>query len=180
MAVESQKLLDEVGWQLLHALQQNARLSYTELGQRIGLSLPAVAERVRKMEEAGIITGYHAEVNLGKLGMPVQAIVHLQEIGGQSCRHAASQISEVPEVLECSRVTGDDSIIVTVVATSLDHLTKVIDQLSHYGVPSTSIVRSRPLKRHTTSHEILERGELEGDLLELPIAMNDSMGDEGS
>ncbi len=159
MSLESEKLLDETGWHLLQELQQHARLSYTELGQRVGLSLPSVAERVRKMEEAGIITGYHAEVNLGKLGMPVQAIIHLQGIGGQSCRHAVSQVSEIPEVLECSRVTGNDSIIVKVVATSLDHLAKVIDQLSLYGIPATSIVRSRPMKRHMIPHEILERGE---------------------
>ncbi|GAC1642840.1 MAG: hypothetical protein NVS4B12_06470 [Ktedonobacteraceae bacterium] len=63
-------------------MQQNVRLSYAELGQRVELSLPSVAERVRKMEEAGIITGYHAEVNLGKLGMSVEAIIHLQGIGG--------------------------------------------------------------------------------------------------
>jgi Lrp/AsnC family leucine-responsive transcriptional regulator len=159
MAVESEKLLDETGWHLLHELQQNARLSYTELGQRVGLSLPAVAERVRKLEEAGIITGYHAEVNLSKLGIPVQAVINLKGIGGQSCSHAVSQVCKIPEVLECSRVTGSDSIVVTVVATSLDHLARVIDQLSLYGIPATSIVRSRPLKRHTVSHEILERGE---------------------
>ncbi|GAC1400658.1 MAG: hypothetical protein NVSMB49_13370 [Ktedonobacteraceae bacterium] len=63
-------------------MQQNVRLSYAELGQRVELSLPSVAERVRKMEEAGIIISYHAEVNLGKLGIAVEAIIHLQGIGG--------------------------------------------------------------------------------------------------
>src|ERR1022692_4255617 len=126
MTLENEKLLDETGWHLLQALQQNARLSYTELGQRVGLSLPSVAERVRKMEEAGIITGYHAEVNLAKLGMPVQAIIHLQSIGGKTCLHAVSQVSELAEVLECARVTGSDAIIVKVVAVSLDHLAQVI------------------------------------------------------
>ena len=163
MALENERLLDETGWRLLQELQQNARLSYTELGQRIGLSLPAVAERVRKMEEAGIITGYHAEVNLGKLGMPVQAIIHLQSIEGQSCRQAVARVSELPEVLECFRVTGSDSIVVKVVATSLDHLARVIDQLSVSGIPATSIIRSRPMKRHLIPHEILERGEGEDD-----------------
>lgn len=163
MALEIEKLLDETGWHLLQELQQNARLSYTELGQRVGLSLPSVAERVRKMEDVGIITGYHAEVNLAKLGLPVLAIIHLQGIGGQSCRHAASQVSEIAEVLECSRVTGSDSIVVKVVATSLDHLASVIDQLSVYGIPATSIVRSKPMKRYTIPHEILERGEGDED-----------------
>jgi Lrp/AsnC family leucine-responsive transcriptional regulator len=164
MALESEKLLDKTGWYLLQALQQNARLSYKELGQRVGLSLPAVAERVRKMEEAGIITGYHAEVNLGKLGMPVQAIIHLQSIGGQNCQHAVLQVRELPEVLEYARVTGSDSIVVTVVAISLDHLARVIDQLSLYGRPTTSIVRSRPIKRHIIPREIIERGESGEDI----------------
>src|SRR5579875_2870126 len=85
MALENEKLLDETGWQLLHELQQNARLSFSELGQRVGLSSPAVAERVRKMEDAGIITGYHAEVNPAKLGFPVMAIIRMTSLlrGGQ-------------------------------------------------------------------------------------------------
>lgn len=163
MTVGIEKLLDETGWHLLQELQQNARLSYTELGQRVGLSLPAVVERVHKMEEAGIITGYHAEVNLGKLGLPVQALIYLQGIGGQSCQNAVVQVNAIPEVLECYRVTGSDSIIVRVVATSLDHLARVIDQLSLHGVPATSIVRSTPMKRYTIPHQILERGKDEED-----------------
>jgi Lrp/AsnC family transcriptional regulator, leucine-responsive regulatory protein len=159
MTLESKKLLDETGWHILQELQQNARISYTQLGQRVGLSLPSVAERIGKMEEAGIITGYHAEVNLAKLGIPVLAIVHLQGIGGQSCSRAVAQVSEIPEVLECSRVTGNDSIIVKVVATSLDHLARVIDQLSLSGIPTTSLIRAKPMKRHTIPQEILARGE---------------------
>ncbi len=168
MTVEVEKLLDETGWRLLQELQQNARLSYTELGQRVGLSLPAVAERVRKMEQSGLITGYHAEIDLGKLGMPVLAIIQLQGIGGQSCRHAVSQVSEIPEVLECYRVTGSDSIVVKAVATSLDHLARVIDQLSLYGIPATSIMRSRPMKRQMIPHAILERAE-GGEGEDLPL-----------
>jgi Lrp/AsnC family leucine-responsive transcriptional regulator len=164
MSIEIEKLLDATGWRLLQELQQNARLSYTELGQRVGLSLPAVAERVRKMEEAGIITGYHAELNLVKVGLPVLAIIHLESIGGQSCTYAVSQVSKIPEVLECYRVTGSDSIIVQVAATSIDHLTRIIDQLSVYGVPATSLVRSSPFKRHTIPHEIFEQTERRQDM----------------
>src|SRR5262245_43180457 len=159
MPLESAKLLDETGWRLLQELRSNARLSYAELGRRVGLSLPAVTERVRKMEEAGIITGYQAEVDLARLGMPVLAIVYLRSIGGQSCQQAVARVTEIPEALECYRLTGDDSIIVKVAATSLDHLARVIDQLSVSGVPSTSLVRSKPMKRQTIPHEILERGK---------------------
>lgn len=164
MSFEIEKLLDATGWRLLQELQQNARLSYTELGQRVGLSLPAVAERVRKMEEAGIITGYHAEVNFAKVGLPVLAVVHLESIGGQSCTYAVSQVSKIPEVLECYRVTGSDSIIVQVAATSVNHLTRVIDQLSVYGVPATSLVRSNPFKRHAIPREIFEPAAVREDM----------------
>lgn len=161
MGLEGEVGLDATSWRLLEELQQHGRLTYTELGQRVGLSLPAVAERVRRMEEAGIIAGYHAEVNLGKLGMPVQALVHLHSIGGQSCTRAVSQVSAIPEVLECARVTGDDSIIVRVVATSLDHLARVIDHLSLSGVPTTSILRSNPIRKRPVPQDILKRANEE-------------------
>lgn len=164
MALEIEKLLDETGWCLLQQLQQNARLSYSELGQRIGLSSPAVADRIRKMEEAGIITGYHAEVNLAKLGLPILAIIRLGSITGQSCKRTASQISTMPEVLECYRVTGSDSIVIKLIATSVDHLESIIDQLSLYGPPTTSIVLSGPMKRHVITHEILDHRECEKDI----------------
>ncbi|EFH85159.1 Lrp/AsnC family transcriptional regulator [Ktedonobacter racemifer] len=77
MALETKKILDETNWQLIEALQQNARLSYSELGQRVGLTAPAVAERMRKMEEQGIIRGYRAEVDLAQLGLPIVALVRL-------------------------------------------------------------------------------------------------------
>jgi Lrp/AsnC family leucine-responsive transcriptional regulator len=156
MALEIERLLDKTGWRLLNELQQNARLSYTELGQRVGLSLPAVTDRIRRMEEAGILTGYHAEIDFERVGLPVQAIVRLESIGGRSCDYVAEQANQIPEVIECYRVIGDDSIVVRVAAASINHLTKVIDQLSQYGIPTTSIVRSRPTKRHAISPEITD------------------------
>jgi len=156
MTLEIERLLDKTGWRLLNELQQNARLSYTELGQRVGLSLPAVTDRIRRMEEAGILTGYHAEVDFERVGLPVQAIVRLESLGGRSCDYVAEQANQIPEVVEIYRVIGEDSIVVRVAATSVNHLTKVIDQLSQYGIPTTSIVRSRPMKRHAISPEIVE------------------------
>jgi Lrp/AsnC family leucine-responsive transcriptional regulator len=147
MTLEIERLLDETGWRLLDELQRNARLSYTELGQRVGLSLPAVTDRIRRMEEAGIIKGYHAEVNMAKLGLPVLAIIRLGNIGGQTCSGAVGEIMAIPEVLECYRVIGNDSIVVKVTAASVDHLAHVIDQLSVYGIPATSVVRSQTMKR---------------------------------
>ena len=159
MTLEVEKLLDETGWRLLQELQQDGRLSYSELGKRVALSSPAVADRMRRMEDAGIIAGYHAEVDTARLGLPVVAIVRLGSIGGQSCQRAVAQVSDIPEVLECYRVTGDDSVVVKVVATSVDHLARIIDQLSLHGIPATSIVRSNPMKRYTITREMCERGE---------------------
>lgn len=159
MTLEIEKLLDETGWRLLQELQQNARLSYKELGQRVGLSLPSVAERVRKMEEAGIITGYRAEVDLTRLGLPILSLIRLGSFVGESCARVAAQAIEVPEVLECYKVTGTDCVVVKVAAISMAHLEQVIEQLSRFSIASTSLVFSRPMKNRAITHELLERGE---------------------
>lgn len=167
MTLEIEKLLDETGWQLLQALQENARLSYSELGQRVGLSSPSVADRVHKMEEAGLITGYHAEVNLARLGLPVMAIIRLGSMAGQNCSRVAIRVSEITQVLECYRVTGSDSVVLKVVAASIDHLERIIDQLSLHGLPVTSIVLSQPTRRHIITYEMLKAEE---HLEELPLS----------
>ncbi len=125
----------------------------------MGLSLPSVAERVRKMEEAGIITGYRAEVNLTKLGFPVLSILRLGSFVGESCNRVAERASAVPEVLECYKVTGDDCVVVKVVAGSMPHLEQVIEQLSRFSVASTAIVFSKPMRKRVIARELLERAE---------------------
>lgn len=147
MALEIEKMLDTTGWQLLHALQQNARLSYSELGQRVGLSSPAVAERVRRMEDAGIISGYHAEINLSKVGFPITAIIRMSTSPGERCTRFTGFVENIPEVLECYRVTGSDALIMKVMASSVEHLEALIDQLSAHGQLTTSIVLSTPVTR---------------------------------
>lgn len=161
MAFEFEKHLDETGWLLLQELQKNARLSYSELGQRVGLSSPAVADRMRKMEEAGIITGYRAEVNMARLGLPVTAIVRLGSMAGQSCQRTASQVSEIPEVLEVYRVTGSDAVVLKVAAASVDHLEHIIDRLTLYGQPTTSIVLSKPMQHRVITHAMLDHTTVE-------------------
>lgn len=159
MTLEIEKLLDETGWHLLQELQENARLSYTELGQRVGLSSPSVIERVHKMEEAGIISGYHAAVNLTTLGLPVLAIMRLRSFVGQNCRQVISKVNEIPQVLECYKVTGADCVVIKVAAASIDHLERIVEQISLYGPASTSIVYSRPMERRTITRELLDRAE---------------------
>ncbi|GHO50224.1 Lrp/AsnC family transcriptional regulator [Ktedonospora formicarum] len=156
MTLEIEKLLDETGWQLLQELQQNARLSYSELGQRVGLSAPAVADRLRRMEEASIINGYRAEINLAAVGLPIMAIIRLRDMVGQSCLRVMNWASEIPEVIECYRVTGNDMIVLKVVTTSIEHLDNVIAQLNMYGSPSTSVVLSRPTQPRVITHDLIQ------------------------
>jgi Lrp/AsnC family transcriptional regulator, leucine-responsive regulatory protein len=161
MTLEIEKMLDETGWRLLEELQQNARLSYSELGQRVNLSAPAVADRMRRLEEVGIITSYRAEVNLGKLGLPTTAIIRVGNMAGQSCQWTLSRVSEIPEVIECYRVTGSDALIAKVAATSTNHLERIIDQVNLYGPSMTSLVLSNSLSHRTITQAIRERGAAE-------------------
>jgi Lrp/AsnC family leucine-responsive transcriptional regulator len=154
MALENERLLDETGWHILEALQENARLSYSELGQRVGLSSPAVAERVRRMEDAGIITGYRAEVNTAKIGYPITAIIRISTPPGERCTRFNAEAQEIPEVLECHRVTGSDSLIMKIMASSVEHLESLIDRLSEHGQLTTSIVLSTPVSRRILTREV--------------------------
>ena len=140
----AQHLLDHIGWKIVVELQQDARVPFAELGRRVGLSTPAVAERVRRLEEAGIIAGYHAEVDQSKLGFPVLAFVRVNVLGCELSRFA-KKAAECPEVLEVHRVTGAESFIIKVAVRDQAHLEKVIDSLMPYLATTTSLVLSSSL-----------------------------------
>jgi Lrp/AsnC family leucine-responsive transcriptional regulator len=152
MAFNQNKLLDNVGWEILATLQENARLSFAELGRRVGLSLPAVAERVRRMEEAGVITGYRAQVNAKKIGLPITAFVRLS-VRGDQYPEVIALARTMPEVRECHHLTGADSFIMKVVAASIPHLESMITRLSSYGQTTTSIVLSSPFTEQMFTRE---------------------------
>src|ERR1700691_2153976 len=103
------KLLDSIGWKILRELQRNARTPFAEIGRQVGLSTPAVMERIRRMEEADIITGYRAEVNNAKIGYPILAFVRVSVVG-DFMPHIMRAAEDASEVLECHRITGSDSI----------------------------------------------------------------------
>lgn len=144
--LKNEKLLDQIGWKLLHELQVNGRLSYAELGRRVGLTTPAVVERVKRMEEAGIIVGYHADIDPMKVGMPITAFIRVSVVGDVFAK-ITSVVKASPEVVECHRGTGADSFIMKVHVRSVEHLENLIDRLTPYGTTSTSIVLSSPVEK---------------------------------
>ena len=106
-------MIDEIGWKIIREMQLNARITFAELGRRVGLTTPAVIERVRKLEDAKIITGYRAEIDAAKVGFPVTAFIRMS-ISGIDYSHIIEVAKKSSEVLECHRGTGGDSFILKV------------------------------------------------------------------
>lgn len=138
--------IDDIDRKVLSELQQDARISYAELGRRVGLTTPAVIERVRKLEDAGVITGYSAEIDASKVGLPITAFIRMS-ISGVDYSHIIEVAEQSNEVLECHRGTGGDSFILKVAVSSVEHLQQIIDKLTPYGITTTAIVLSSPVKR---------------------------------
>ena len=141
-------MIDDIDRKILVELQQDARVSYAELGRRVGLTTPAVIERVRKLEDAKVITGYRAEIDPAKVGLPITAFVRMS-IAGVDYSHIIEVAEQSNEVLECHRGTGGDSFIMKVAVSSVEHLQQIIDKLTPYGITTTAIVLSSPVKRRT-------------------------------
>jgi Lrp/AsnC family transcriptional regulator, leucine-responsive regulatory protein len=140
--------LDAISWKILESLQHDARMSFAELGRKIGLSTPAVAERVRRLEEAGIITGYHAALDLARVGVPIRVLVRLTIHGGDlQVSRTVTAIKEMSEISRCHRITGAESFVIEADVVSIRHLEALIDKLSTLGATSTSTVLSSPVQR---------------------------------
>jgi Lrp/AsnC family leucine-responsive transcriptional regulator len=144
--------IDEIDRKVLNELQQDARISYAELGRRVGLTTPAVIERVRKLEDARVILGYRAEIDPAKVGLPITAFVRMS-ITGVDYSHIIEVAEQSNEVLECHRGTGGDSFIMKVAVSSVEHLQQIIDKLTPYGITTTAIVLSSPVKRRVINVE---------------------------
>jgi Lrp/AsnC family leucine-responsive transcriptional regulator len=139
-------LLDKKDRQILQALQQDARQSLAALGRRIGLSQPAISERVKKLEDAGVIDGYAAKINLAAIGLKLQAVVRVRTTHEHIKRYVAL-FQTLPEVLDVVRVTGEDCFIVRCAFAAPEDLERVVDTLAAHGSVSTSLVLSHPLSR---------------------------------
>ncbi len=138
-------MIDEIGWKIIKEMQLNGRITFAELGRRVGLTTPAVIERVRKLEDANIITGYRAVIDPAKVGFPVTAFIRMS-ITGIDYSHIIEVAKNASEVLECHRGTGGDSFILKVAVADVEHLQNLIDKLTPYGITTTSIVLSSPVK----------------------------------
>jgi len=149
--------LDGIAWKILEALQENARISFAELGRKIGLSTPAVAERVHRLEEAGVITGYHASLDSVRLGVPIRVVVRLTIPGGElQISRTVSAMKELSEISRCHRITGHESFVIEADVISIRHLEALIDRLSALGATSTSTVLSSPVERRSYQAKQIE------------------------
>lgn len=138
-------MIDAIDRKILRELQENARLTFAELGRRVGLTTPAVIERVRKLEDAKIIVGYRAEIDAAKIGLPITAFIRMS-IAGVDYSKIIEVAEKSTEVLECHRGTGGDSFILKVAVADVEHLQNLIDRLVPFGITTTSIVLSSPVK----------------------------------
>ncbi|GAA5066409.1 Lrp/AsnC family leucine-responsive transcriptional regulator [Thermocatellispora tengchongensis] len=136
--------MDAMDWALLAELQADARLSFSELARRVHMSAPAVAERVRRMEDAGVIAGYHARVDLAAAGRTVSALIRMSCYGAR-CVLRDEQAMAWPEILEVHRVTGDTCCLLRVATPSMTEFEELIDRLAPYGQPSSMMVLSSPV-----------------------------------
>jgi Lrp/AsnC family leucine-responsive transcriptional regulator len=153
--------LDRIAWKIIEELQRDARISWAELGRRVGLTTPAVADRVHRLEKLGVIRGFHADISLERLGLPILIFVRLSMAGPESLvRSFQLQVKSWPEVLECHRVTGSDSFILKARVVSMEHLERFLDNLGHYGTTSTATVLSSPVLQRTFSEKIIEQFHL--------------------
>jgi Lrp/AsnC family leucine-responsive transcriptional regulator len=131
--------MDRVDWRILEELQADARISFNELSRRVRLSAPAVAERVRRLEAAGVVTGYHARVDPARIGRPVQAVV-VMDCYGATCLLRDPEVATWPEIREFYRVTGQGCSVLLVAVPSMQHFEELIDRLARYGRPTSSMV----------------------------------------
>ena len=137
-------LLDSTNLRILEELQSDARLSVAELGRRVGLSSPAVAERISRLEQENVILGYRAQLNPRALGLSLTAVIRARPAPRQ-LRHVAELAQSSSEIVDCRRITGDDCYIMTAHVRSVEHLEELIDRFVVYAQTTTSIVQSAPV-----------------------------------
>jgi len=138
--------IDDVDAKIIEALINDARMSLKELAAHAGLSSPGVSERIRRLQDRGVIRGFTAEIDPKALGYGLQAIVRIRPLPGKL--HIVQQlIQEIPEFCECDKVTGEDCFVARLALPSIDKLDGILDRISEKAETSTSIVKSQPIRR---------------------------------
>ena len=138
--------LDDTNLRLLAELQADARVSLAELGRRVGLSSPAVADRLARLEEDGVIRGYRAEIDPRALGYTLSVVIRIRP-APRELRKVADVARDTPEVVQCDRVTGEDCYVMRAHVRDVEHLEEVIDRFVALGQTTTSVVQSAPVPR---------------------------------
>ncbi|ARF52807.1 Lrp/AsnC family transcriptional regulator [Streptomyces gilvosporeus] len=155
MGNDSKASLDATDWRILSELQTDARMTFSELGRRVALTPPAVAERVRRLEQCGIIEGYRTRINLPGLGLPILAFVNITFPGG-NYQDYVRIFDDTPEILECHHVTGSDCFIAKVAARSMSHLEHVTARITKIGSITTTIVYSTSVNNRVITRDMAE------------------------
>jgi Lrp/AsnC family leucine-responsive transcriptional regulator len=137
-------VLDDTDRRLLAELQADARLTRAEIGRRVGLSAPAVAERIQRLERGGVIRGYHAELDPRAVGYSLSAIIRMRPDPGQ-IQNAAELARRTSEIVECHRVTGEDCFVIKAHVRDVEHLEQLIDRFVVLGRTTSSIMQSSPV-----------------------------------
>jgi Lrp/AsnC family transcriptional regulator, leucine-responsive regulatory protein len=137
-------IIDDINRRLLTELHRDPRVTMSKLARSVGMSAPAVTERVQRLEQAGIITGYHMSVDPGSLGLPVAAFVRIRPTAGQLSK-IAELAASLPQVTECHRITGEDCFLIKVHAATIEALETSLDQFLIYGQTVTSIIVTSPV-----------------------------------
>ena len=138
-------VLDDLNWNILKCLQENARQSNSETGRKVGITSPAVTERIKKMEDAGIIQSYDTSISPYEIGYQLKAIITLRAFMGM-LKPFMEKVKTYDEVLNCYRITGNENFVMEVVLKNQKHLESFIDQLIVYGETKTQIVLSKVIK----------------------------------
>ena len=139
--------IDNLNWKILECLQRNSRQTNTEISKWVGISSPAVAERIRKMEDAGIIEGYFTKLSYFETGNQLTAIITLRAFMGK-LKPFLVKVKTFKEVINCHRITGNENIVMEVVLKNQKHLEQFIDQLIIYGETRTQIVLSNIIENN--------------------------------
>lgn len=138
-------IIDELNWKILKCLQENSRQSNSEIGRKVGITSPAVSERIKKMEDAGVIQSYDTSISPYEIGYQLKAIITLRAFMGM-LKPFMEKVKTYDEVLNCYRITGNENFVMEVILKNQKHLESFIDQLIVYGETKTQIVLSKVIK----------------------------------